>query len=233
MMDSKKKTREQILGELESIQQLLGDDELPEPPLLTDTDAPLLTEAVEDEEADWDPPILRETLGDQALPDEPQSSDVDDLAQQRSGDQPQAPADPQPEATDSRAVAEEQQPGLFDSGAEAAPTHDAPRGADDSWRRRESDSGATLPKSENPFLPKHIRDRLTANRLLQAELVKSLGQAPAPGQAPQAAKAVSDQAVEALVDELVRRFLPQMEAELRRRLRELVAEAEEDDPPTG
>src|SRR5690606_38692440 len=164
MTDSKKKTREQILGELESIQQLLNDEQLPEPPLLTDTDAPLLTEAIDDQEADWEPPILREVLEDPATGQEPHSP---------------AAAGVQPaEAVDSRAVPEEQQPGLFDAGHESPSAESSAQDAEAAQQRAASDdgtTGTTLPKSENPFLPKHIRDRLTANRLLQAELVKSMG----------------------------------------------------------
>lgn len=72
-----------------------------------------------------------------------------------------------------------------------------------------------LPTDENPFLPKHIRDRLQGNKphlgmqgFKPSELTSN----------------TSKQQVQAraLVDELVTEYLPKMEAELRQRLHKLI-----------
>ena len=72
-----------------------------------------------------------------------------------------------------------------------------------------------LPADENPFLPKHIRDRLQGNK-------PHLGmQSFIP---PELSAKTSKQQMQtrALVDELVTEYLPKIEAELRQRLHKLI-----------
>ena len=78
-------------------------------------------------------------------------------------------------------------------------------------------------KTENPFLPKHIRDRLQANR-------------GAPGATPVTPSSIQspvasghDKSVEDyLVDEIIKAYLPKIEQELREKLRDLVQKRESD-----
>jgi len=76
-------------------------------------------------------------------------------------------------------------------------------------------SEAPLPTDENPFLPKHIRDRLQGNKPhlgMQNFKPSELADDPSEQQAQ----------TRALVDELVTEYLPKMEAELRQRLHKLI-----------
>jgi len=76
-------------------------------------------------------------------------------------------------------------------------------------------SEALLPTDENPFLPKHIRDRLQGNKPhlgMQNFKPSELANDPSEQQAQ----------TRALVDELVTEYLPKMEAELRQRLHKLI-----------
>lgn len=75
------------------------------------------------------------------------------------------------------------------------------------------------PTSENPFLPKHIRERLNSESPLarrSKQLESKLNQPdlmPAP---PPKAKAPKED----IVNQLVAKYMPKIEAELRRRLKE-------------
>lgn len=153
------------------------------------------------------------------------------------------PANPDPasEYPNTGELRSEEQPGLFDlqhpAGENAQPqaqpetsNQEAPAAE---LKTRERQDGPTPKKSENPFLPKHIRDRLSANRALQQEIAKSFNSPPYtrfPPPAPSTAAELS--ADEQLIDELVQRYLPKIEAELRDKLRALIKKerAESDDP---
>jgi hypothetical protein len=87
-------------------------------------------------------------------------------------------------------------------------------------------------KTDNPFLPKHIRDRLHTSRSLQDEIMdsslKSLTTAIAtkpstPNQGP--ANPIEGKQ-EQLIDELVQSYLPKIEQELRRRLQALLSDTQ-------
>ncbi len=78
---------------------------------------------------------------------------------------------------------------------------------------------------ENPFLPKHIKQRLEMERSLyereiseHTPLPKKAMPSPSTEQSPQ----------EVLIDELVQRYLPKIEQELRERLREQLGDSGED-----
>jgi len=128
--------------------------------------------------------------------------------------EPESAPDPAPENIKATRPPE-QQPSLFDRPAETpAPT------------RVVSD------KTDNPFLPKHIRDRLHTNRTLQQEISATFTappKAPQPQVKPEAKAATpsTDEAHEQVIDELVQRYLPKIEAELREKLRALLAEQNE------
>ena len=83
-------------------------------------------------------------------------------------------------------------------------------------------------KSENPFLPKHIRDRLHTNRSLQDELT-SMNSAASELNNKTAVEDSATDKHEKLVDELVDFYLPKIEEELRRRLRKRLAQQFPDD----
>ncbi|MCW8194275.1 hypothetical protein F6455_05720 [Proteobacteria bacterium 005FR1] len=128
--------------------------------------------------------------------------------------------------TEGNELRAEEQPGLFDiqppAEVENNPQEVSPASA---TGKRDS---AVAKKSENPFLPKHIRDRLSANRALQAELVKSFTSPPYTPFPPTARKPALDAEVdEQLVDQLVRRYLPKIEAELREKLRAVLRDERE------
>lgn len=77
-------------------------------------------------------------------------------------------------------------------------------------------------KTENPFLPKHIRDRLQGNRSTPPPATT------VPPAQPVAASSNSKSSEEQLVDELVKTYLPKIERELRERLRNMLQRQEGD-----
>lgn len=228
MTDEKARAKQKILGELESIRTLLDDEEELE---LVDQEPPLLTTPVDAEDAtpegaaqpgagadddfpEDEIPILQAAVTDSDEAEE----EADDLVARalkhsratHAHDQAPVPADPE-----TRHGSEEEQPGLFDGEAV-----DLESSASDAVGQREAVvSPAAAEQSENPFLPRHIRERLAANRLLR-EQGKSAAAA-----SPPAAEGKSDEA--ALVDELVRRYLPRIEAELREKIRASLRAARE------
>lgn len=229
MSDDKEKTRAKLLNELESIKTLLRDDELQdlEPPILTSAiegidDAPLLTEILDEDIPPTDEaiPILDEAI---ELPVEPEI--VPDIV---------------PEKTTAVPAATEQQQSLFEPEMELEPANPPPPAAKPQPAPAKPDT-ATLSsgRGENPFLPKHIRERIEANRKQQSAMMEALApsapasakpaepeaKAPTPGKGSAAArpnKAVLDH--EKLIDEMVERFLPSIEAALRERLQALLRE---------
>ncbi|MEX1034021.1 MAG: hypothetical protein WDZ30_11720, partial [Cellvibrionaceae bacterium] len=118
----------------------------------------------------------------------------------------------------------EQQPSLFDPDHDdsvAGPTSDAPMkpvakqtptpaGNQPAARRAPATSGN---KTENPFLPKHIRDRLAASRALQQS----------PDYPRPATKAEGlDHSDAEFAEQIVEEYLPKVEAELRKKIRALI-----------
>jgi len=79
-----------------------------------------------------------------------------------------------------------------------------------------------LPADENPFLPKHIRDRLQGNKPhLGMQNFKPSELAKEPSELAKE-PSVQQAQTRALVDELVTEYLPKMETELRQRLHKLI-----------
>lgn len=100
-------------------------------------------------------------------------------------------------------------------------------------------AAATKPLVENPFLPAHIKAKLERERSLYEQEINAAVQTnsaryfpkPVPGPVgsvtPKTEKAPRSEH-EALIDEIVKEYLPKIEAKLRERLRECLAEANEE-----
>lgn len=268
MSDDKQKTRAKLLNELESIKDLLHEEDGfldIEPPLLTTAiddveDAPLLTEVLE-EPSLGDGKLGNDKIGDEALghtvPEDEALADEDipllqeaiepinaekPAVQEPEPEQPAgepAPVENEP-VVDDVAVVEEQQSLFPTTEGEPVEAGESPAvdRADNAEAERRAEAEQSLMEStsrtlssgrgENPFLPKHIRDRLTANRKNQTAMMESLAPlarpAPAPAPKPAAVRLPDEQQ---LIDELVQRFLPEIEAALRERLQALLRDTAE------
>jgi hypothetical protein len=213
---------------------------------LAETNIPVLNIAVEDDDRKPDEESADdEDIVARALQQRHYGSSADDPEP----DSPRAEQTRSPSAeSEQRQEAEvrsEQQPGLFDSqptenddGGGVAEQIDSALSGSGSGSGLDSSSGshpdptpgATTPasprQSENPFLPKHIRDRINANRALQQEIAKTFTSAPyspiprRPRNPASGSLAVDEE----LIDQLVKRYLPRIEAELREKLRAMLKE---------
>lgn len=112
---------------------------------------------------------------------------------------------------------------------------------------KEKPTKPTIEKTENPFLPKHIRDRLHTKRSLQDEIMESplfsnlakstaanspsspntSSNAPTNTVSHSQTPSISASKEEAIIDDLVNAFLPKIEQLLRQRLRDVVNETAE------
>lgn len=206
MSDDKRKTRAKLLNELESIKTLLKDDELQdlEPPILTNAiddidNAPLLTDIHEDHAPAMDEviPTLEEAV--------PPPAELEKRQEE---------------------VAEQQQSSLVDVANEAPATTGKTGKAPAQPKSPTLSSG----RGDNPFLPKHIRDRIAANRKQSAMMATIPPVLPAAAAAQHAEPSDSSTAKpdapsdEQLIDDMVQRFLPAIEAALRERLEALIHE---------
>lgn len=189
-------------------------------------------------QADSTPPLFSDanSLGGRAGGDagNPNNSDPED--KQSSLDEMAASKRP------TAAKSTEEQPGLFDrdqlnSAPDAVPPENDATGEIAAKltapsQAAKADTTATVMgapppsnKTENPFLPKHIRDRLQANRAAQQEMLKSFlkpSHLPKPGDSNKAGEAVGPD--EQLVNEMLQLYLPQIEAELREKIRAMIRE---------
>lgn len=218
------------------------------PDTSTENDVPLLTEALDgvahdtegDEENDadhvWfgfdqdDIPVLQATVEENGDPPE-DDLPVPALQHGRSA------------GTGNESTAkskQENQPGLFDQGpgappadaddlqlAPAAPAKPASPGnavfrAGKAPPRPHDHPLSPKSATENPFLPKHIRDRLHANRANQREMMDSFLNSSHPAQSGSAGKPTAAIMEDKLVEEMLQLFLPRIEAELRERIRAIV-----------
>lgn len=235
MSDDKHKTRTKLLNELESIKDLLEEEDgAPdlEPPLLTTPiedleDPPLLTEALE-------VPLAGEELAETELPtdeDIPVLQEAIDPAKAMEVQTPEPNSEEAQHDSPGAAPAEEQ-PSLFQTGEAEAEDEGPAASAETKLQAPEPDPArpsTAVPRttrSENPFLPQHIRDRLSANRKNQAALMESLN--PLPPAKPPAKPVTTPAQEQLLIDELVQRFLPEIEAALRERLQTLLQEQNKD-----
>lgn len=205
MSDDKRKTRAKLLNELESIKTLLKDDQLQdlEPPILTSAiddidNAPLLTEIHDDHAPAMDEVIP--TLEEAVPPPAELEMQQEEVAEQQS---------PHPDA------------------ANEAP---ATTGKTDKASAQPKSATLSSGRGDNPFLPKHIRDRIAANRKQSAMMATITPVLPAAAPAQHAEPSDSSTAKpdvpsdEQLIDDMVQRFLPAIEAALRERLEALIHE---------
>jgi|GEM_PF-2458280 len=240
MADNKHKTKAELLDELESIKGLLleqGEDtDLPSP-----LDVPLLSQVVNEDnnpgdgeqELDEIRKAYHEALSEQPLPFYTSAAancdktiDIEEKIAETLANEQQpdaAAADTLIAAAQEAPISSSNQQSLFDSSddlpAESPATElatETPEAEPTSPKRRQP---RPLPKpaGENPFLPQHIRDRLQANKT-PVELVS-----PTLNVEPANRENLKLQA-DRLLSEVVRDFLPKIEAELLSRLQSLVNE---------
>ncbi len=125
----------------------------------------------------------------------------------------------------------EHQPSLFDK--QSAPQTSPPTSATNTKLAGQKSSAGARSNSinaNNPFLPKHIRDRLHTNRTLQQEIDDSpysyTATTPSNKQQQAASHTASASAIksqdEKLVDELVSSYIAKIEPELRDKIRNLI-----------
>ena len=203
MSDDKHGKQQAILSELESIIDLLDDQPLGDIPVLSPIDSV-------DDKDQLDIPTLT-PLSESDILDPPLST-------------PSSAPDVLPG-----------QRGLFD---ESVPT-DSNTDIDASINRKSSEeeaspqasSTATKARGENPFLPKHIRERLHTNKAL-VDIINEQTSTIKTDLTTTNQSANTDQL--GLIDDLVAEYLPIIETELRRRLKqhidttETAAEANKD-----
>lgn len=92
------------------------------------------------------------------------------------------------------------------------------------------DPHTTKARGENPFLPKHIRDRLHTNKALVDIINESRNELqprpettqPATSKSATSHEAASGDPIQKLIDQIVRDYMPHLEADLRQRLQQLI-----------
>ncbi|GAB1259358.1 hypothetical protein [Aurantivibrio plasticivorans] len=173
------------------------------------------------------------------------SDEINDLLPQFDELTPHQPPQETTPSQDSAKPAEHQ-PSLFDApkpGADKAKTDENKASA---TTKAHAPLSARPVKTDNPFLPKHIRDRLHTNRTLQQEIESThstAANAPSSGalssnpsssnpsssnhstgnpSAPAASTAMGA-ADDKLVDEVIKSLMPKFEQTLRAKVRELIA----------
>ena len=270
MTKDKKKTRAELLGELESIKDLLADESPPTPsdpvPILDEVaDLAAAADTAEEDPdnvptlvntADPEPPLLD---ADDAVEDIPILTDFDPLQEQRDPKAPKTSTNTKDSKTLKKATkaAKPGQQSLFEPAAKKETTvtskeQPGPRGN----AQPSSSSASSKPKTpaksvaelranldeplgENPFLPQHIRERLHKIAEPEPKLAtpEPAAKTPAPEKPvlykqaldnPAHDKPTSDKKEaqgttsieEELMDSVIQEFLPKIEAELRRRLRQ-------------
>ncbi len=181
MAENKRKTKSAILGELESIKDLLQDreDALPnnecdEPPILTDE--------------------IKTSITPQNMPESPQTTLPSPPKQTASSPWPNTPLAAQRSLFPAFTAGKDNPPG-------------------ESAKHQAQKAQTPITMIENPFLPKHIRDRLHTDKSLIDEIKDS---------PPFAGVVQPSYAPSTLIDELIGEFMPKIETELRRRLENLI-----------
>lgn len=218
MNDNKKKTRHDLLRELESIKGLLGENSGKEEQR-KEEDIPVLQEifAPEPEATDATkvaPPesLKREELA--ALKSAYQSllADAELFADSETGDARNEQSAPPAKARNTPAA-----PSKTTSPASKALPGQQPLFGAGSDRERQQALLSSY--GENPFLPQHIRARLRGNRPDPSEPQsdKAPGDKPPPEKTPTPSR-------ETLINELMQQVMPQLEQRLREQLQRMSAE---------
>lgn len=285
MTEKKRKTKAQILGELESIKTLLQEDEDGLQDDASEADPPLLTEALDsvirdieaaaeipepdpasvpdnEDEAipnqdipNQDSPSLDNALDEDdidipVLQPEPESvpdadsansleQTIDDAAEdivaralrQKASPEPDREPEHPPEQHPS-----EQQPGLFDEPAASTTAPKAIPSKTEKMAPATKSPPTTNPAvsithpadatAENPFLPKHIRDRLHTGRTLQQEIDNTSRQnrQATRTRSPETASPATEVIDETTVEQLLQSIMPRVEEELREKIRAILRE---------
>lgn len=225
----KKAAKKAILGELESIKELLIEDEadipllepLPpdsgdEPPLLTNTLPPGKVSAEPElSPDDTELPLLEEVSAaglatvDSGEPPEPQM-EVDDPGQPLPGQHSLFPDPAPPEDTAGDGPAPQ------DQAAQKAAAGKKSR--EKKPAARNNSGGSRKPQGENPFLPQHIRERLHTTKTLVDQIKESPSFQEAAGQPLTPAQ-------DDMIEQLIAEFMPKIEQTLRQRLKALTQAA--------
>lgn len=212
---------QELLSELTSLRDLLGSDALGDIPLLDQIaeagkpeaakPAPLAPPA-RDPLSERDLPILFSPLDEE--PAEDYKAELSEAERELLRPLNELPAKAAAVQAPDRPQAVDQQPGLFDNPPAAA---------------------------ENPFLPAHIRARLTGGQVPKSEPAPEAAPAEVPAPAeetpePQAESVASDEKPEPkslsadqrqqLIDRLVAKQLPELERQLRERIARMLDELE-------
>ena len=195
MTDNKHETKNAILGELESIKELLQNQD--DIPLLQD-DIPLLSDAIDEfTEGAGPPPLFADNPRAAAPVVEQQTLFEDNL--------------------ETKALEEHASPKK--QGQTKTPDEAKKR------KNKKVKPPPIVPDliDENPFLPQHIRDRLHTNKTL-VDIIKESPQFTDTSTRPTSASSHTDDATLpndvsiTLIDDLVAEFMPKIEQELRHRL---------------
>ncbi len=215
MSESKSEKKNALLKDLESIKQLLDEEsaetdlDLAEPPLLQ----PLDSAQLDEEEPELDLPILTETLDDDSEPPlEPPllTAKNEEFAEEIPLLETVAePAAKKPASSPAQAS-------LFEDADK--PAKEAPKAKAEAKAPEKKTNEAE--DNDNPFLPKHIRERLHINRTLQQEIevqMQNMINAKVEAAKPKP-PTLSDEALQRVVDEIIGRHLPVIERDLRNML---------------
>lgn len=236
MSEEKKEAREALLGELESIKSLLSEEEWEHIPVLDDPvtgpvpAVDLATPAVQTNEElfDDDQPGAAEDLAGVDIPVLDEVYPLTDSIPLSASEPVMVPPETGTPAMGAPAPGTAGQP----------PRPFAPRTAEieaqDLRQRLTSKRRLVERRGENPFLPQHIRDRLHTRRAL-VDIINDSPTSPPNAAWPAASsteppsaealpKVLSQEKLNRLIDGLVAIYLPQIEADLRARLREALQE---------
>ncbi len=213
MNDNKKKTRSELLRELESIKGLLGEEQ--DIPILQEIFAPEPEPAgTTGESRSPADSLKREELA--ALKSAYQSllADAEHFAESDDGDigseTLSAPSRPSTNHAANPRPAPSQTTG---SASKVLPGQQSLFGSD-----REKQQALLSSYGENPFLPQHIRARLRGNRpeASDTQNASTASQQTAPGTTPQSR--------DTLINDLVQQVMPQLEQRLRDQLQRMSAD---------
>ncbi|GAB1256773.1 hypothetical protein NBRC116494_12750 [Aurantivibrio plasticivorans] len=161
------------------------------------------------------------------------SDEINDLLPQFDELTPDPPPQETTPSQDSAKPAEHQ-PSLFDAPKPGADKAKPDENKASATTKAHAPLSARPVKTDNPFLPKHIRDRLHTNRTLQQEIESTHSTAanapssshssanPSATAAPAASTGMSA-ADDKLVDEVMKSLMPKFEQTLRAKVRELIA----------
>lgn len=269
MADKKRETKKVLLGELESIQDLLFDpDNIPvlddSVPVLDDSleELPMLTEAVDESASTLQ--TETEHAADTPLPKPTSDYGVaytDTLAEDNPEDKTAARVNEEnlnryknsrsghtehsiPALSLSDNSATDTQQNLFSASVDTENSTTSQNADPDQTSTKntlntpqpktESVPDSATAMTENPFLPKHIRERLHTTKTLIEQIKEDPGHFihnPQETTGKQVNTGITDQDVTAVVDEIIKEYMPKIETRLRQRLTTLALNAQSTTDP--